>query len=430
MENQRISGLVYILLLLTSVSITAQTLEIDADVRARFEYRHGYNNLFPNDADPAAFVNQRTRLNIGYKAEKLQLFIAVQDVSIWGDTRQILPIDGNDSFSLFQAWAQLQLNENWSTKLGRQVISYDDQRIFGGLDWAMQGRFHDAAIIKYKKDDLMIDIGGAFSQENARNDGNEFNIQGFFTYKSMQYAYLKKSWEKSSASFLFLNTGFQNFTGDANDIADGVSYRQTTGFYFKFPIQNINFAGSAYYQFGEVNATTDLAAYQLSLEGTYKTNKILYGLGVEILSGTNQDGDSKNKSFFPLYGTNHKFNGFMDYFYVGNHANNVGLNDFYAKAVFTTGEKSNLLIKGHYFASNADLLGDADKYLGTEVDLVYTQNLMKSVKLNVGYSHMFASESMSLIKGGRPSDNMNNWGWVQIIIDPNLFKTDLSKLSN
>ncbi|MDT0294779.1 alginate export family protein [Mesonia ostreae] len=429
MATQKTIRLLF-LILLTSFSISAQTLEVDADVRARFEYRHGYNNLFPEDANPAAFVNQRTRLNIGYKAEKLTLFIAVQDVSIWGDTRQILPIDGNDSFSLFQAWAELQLHENWSTKLGRQVISYDDQRIFGGLDWAMQGRFHDAVIVKYKKEDFMLDIGGAFSQENAKNEGNAYAIKGFFTYKSMQYAYLKKSWERSSASFLFLNTGFQNFKGETNDIADGVAYRQTTGSYFTFPIQNINFSGSAYYQFGEINPSTDLSAYQLSLEGIYKTEKISYGLGVEILSGTNQEGDSKNKSFFPLYGTNHKFNGFMDYFYVGNHANSVGLHDLHAKAVFTTGEKSNLLVKAHYFTSNADLIDDADTYLGTELDVVYTQNLMKSVQLNVGYSHMFASESMSLIKTNRPNDSTNNWAWVQIIIAPTLFKTSLSQTSN
>jgi hypothetical protein len=429
MTYQKKLSLLFFIVVFTTINLTAQTLEIDADVRARFEYRHGFNNLFPNDEEPAAFVNQRTRLNIGYKAEKLQLFVAIQDVSTWGDTRQILAIDGNDSFSLFQAWAQLRFNENWSTKVGRQVISYDDQRIFGGLDWAMQGRFHDAAIVKYKKGNFMVDIGGAFSQENPRNEGNTFNIQGFFTYKSMQYAYLKKSWEKSSASFLFLNTGFQNFTGTANDIPDGVSYRQTAGSYFKFPIKQVNIAGSAYYQFGEVNKTTDLAAYQVSLEGTYKSGKVVYGLGVELLSGTDQNGDSKNKSFFPLYGTNHKFNGFMDYFYVGNHANNVGLNDLYAKVVITTGEKSNLLIKGHYFASNADLVTDADKYLGTEIDLVYTQKLMPFVKLNVGYSHMFASDSMSLVKGGRPSDNTNNWGWVQLIIKPSLFKTNLNKKS-
>ncbi|MCL6265440.1 alginate export family protein [Flagellimonas myxillae] len=409
---------------ISMVDLNAQFV-VDADLRSRFEYRHGFNNLFPNDADPAAFVAQRSRLNIGYNNEMFKIFISVQDVSTWGDTRQILPIDGNDSFSLFQAWGQVYLNEHWSLKAGRQVLSYDDQRIFGGLDWAMQGRFHDAALIKYSKNGFSTDLGFAFSQEGQSNEGTVYNIQGFFTYKAMQYAHFNKSWENNSVSFLLLNTGFQKFTGPNSDIPDGVYYRHTAGSYFKFPWNNINLAGSAYYQFGKANATTDLSAYQASLEAGYKPNKTLYAIGIEVLSGTNQDGESKNKSFFPLYGTNHKFNGFMDYFYVGNHANNIGLNDLYAKMVCSTGEKSTLLVKAHYFAANANLTNNSDKYLGTELDLVYTQNVGKGIKFNLGYSHMFAAESMSFIKGGRPHDNTNNWAWAQLIINPRLLQMDL-----
>lgn len=396
-------------------------LTIDADLRPRFEYRHGFGNLFPNDAEPAAFVVQRTRLNVNYQLEKLTMMMSFQDVSVWGDTRQIDATDSNNSLSLFQAWVDYKINENWSTKLGRQVISYDDQRIFGGLDWAMQGRFHDAALLRYNKDTFKADLGFAFSQENQASDGNAFYLQGAYTYKAMQYAHLNKRWENTTASLLVLNTGFQDFRGIDRDIPDGVSYRQTIGSHVIVPIDNIKLLGSAYYQLGKANKTTDLSAYNVALEANYKPGKTLFGLGFEMLSGTDQDGDSKNKSFFPLYGTNHKFNGFMDYFYVGNHANNVGLNDLYAKAVFKTGENSNLLAKAHYFMANAKLSNDEDAYLGTEVDLVFTQNLMKDVKINVGYSHMFASESMSLIKDGLPDDNTNNWAWVQLTINPTLF---------
>ncbi len=323
----------------------------------------------------------------------------------------------------------MQLDENWSVKLGRQVISYDDERIFGGLDWAMQGRFHDAVIVKYKKDGFQTDFGGAFSQDNNENEGTGYAIQGAYTYKSMQFAHLKKSWENFVGSLLFLNTGFQNFSGVENDVPDGVYNMQTVGSYVEFPIENIKFFGSGYYQFGKADAVTDLSAYQLAFAGSYQTEKMQYNLGFEILSGTDQDGSSKNNSFSPLYGTSHKFNGFMDYFYVGNHANNVGLNDLYAKLVYKTGEKSNILFKAHYFTANAELSANADKYLGTEMDLIYTQKLMPYVKLNVGYSQMFASESMSLIKAGRPYDNINNWGWVQLTVNPNIFKSDLSKIS-
>lgn len=395
--------------------------KVDADIRNRFEYRHGFNNLFPNNVDPAAFDVQRTRLNLSYMQDKLTVFVSIQDISTWGDTQQIAASDTNSSLSLFQGWFQYQMSEQWALKMGRQVLSYDNQRILGGLDWAMQGRFHDLALFKYKKENLIMDFGLAFSQQNQRREDTDFLIQGAFTYKTMQFAYLRKDFENWKLSFLFLNNGFQNLTGPNNTVADGVSNKQTSGFYSKFPIGKINFEGHAYYQFGKANKTTDMAAYNLALEGIYKVNKTTYGLGLEILSGTDQAGATKNNSFFPLYGTNHKFNGFMDYFYVANHANNVGLNDFYAKAVFKTGEKSTFLTKLHYFNANADLLNDVDQYLGTEVDFVYTQKISKDIKMNIGYSHMFAADSMSLIKGGRPSDNTNNWAWFQFTVRPTIF---------
>jgi len=409
--------------LFLSYFTTFSQFKVDADIRSRFEYRHGFSTLFPDNADPAAFVIQRTRLNLDYNLDNLTIMMSFQDVSTWGDTKQIDAIDSNNSFSLFQSWIEYKFAENWSTKLGRQVISYDNQRIFGGLDWAMQGRFHDAALLKYKKDNFLIDLGFAFSHQSQRIEDTNFLLQGAFTYKSMQYAYLKKNFEKGLLSFLFLNTGFQNITGNIIQPLDGVNYRQTTGTYFKFPMSNIAFEGNAYYQSGEVDKTTDLSAYNLALEAIYTPNNTTFGLGVEILSGTDQVESTDNNSFFPLYGTNHKFNGFMDYFYTGNHANNVGLNDIYAKALFKTGEKSNLLAKVHYFGANADLQSNAGSYLGTEIDLVYTQQIIESVSLNIGYSHMFVSDSMSLIKGGRPSDNTNNWAWVQLKIMPTLFNS-------
>ncbi|WP_335966443.1 alginate export family protein [Galbibacter sp. PAP.153] len=397
----------------------SQTFDLSADLRPRFEYRHGYGSLFPDDADPAAFVTQRSRLNFNYTDEKLKLMLSVQDVSTWGDTRQTSPVDGNDSFSLFQAWAELSITENWAIKAGRQSIAYDNERIFGALDWAMQGRFHDAALIKYRNDGFMADAGFAFSQTEISNEGTAYDVPGFFTYKTMQYLYAQKSWEKASASLLFLNTGFQNF--DEDDEADGVYYTQTLGSYFKFPVSVIGISGSFYYQFGKAYpVNVDLSAYEFMLEASYKPVNTLFALGFEAMSGSDQGG-SDNNSFFPLYGTNHAYNGFMDYFYVGNYANSAGLNDLYGKVVWKTGEKSDLLVSAHYFGANGDLANDADAYLGTEIDLQFTQKLMKFATLKVGYSHMFASESMSLIKDGRPNDNSNNWAWAMLVINPTLF---------
>ncbi|EAZ81898.1 alginate export family protein [Algoriphagus machipongonensis] len=398
----------------------AQTFTLDADLRPRFEYRHGFGSLFPDDAKAAAFVTQRSRLNFGYQDGKLQIYMSVQDVSTWGDTQQLAIGDSNNSFSLFQAWMRYRFTENWALKVGRQAISYDDQRILGEVDWTMQGRFHDAAMLQFSKNKLDLDLAFAFNQENQKSLGSDYTINGLFSYKVMQLAHLKKAWDKGSISFLFMNNGFQKYTDEATPRPDGLYYRQTTGTYFNFPLSVFSITGSAYLQTGKANASTDLSAYQYMLEAKFKPGKVAFTLGFESLSGTDPSGSEKNNSFFPLYGTNHKFNGYMDYFYVGNHANNVGLNNIYAKAQIPTGEKSNFAANLHYFSSQASLGDGQESYLGTELDLVFSKVISKNIKMNVGYSQLFASESMSVIKGGVSSENTNNWGWVMLVVNPRL----------
>ena len=89
--------------------------------------------------------------------------------------------------------------------------------------------------------------------------------------------------------------------------------------------------GATYIQAGKITDKKVSASY-VSANISYKTkSNFAIGLGFERLSGKGQNDKSATlKSFNPLYGTNHKFNGFMDYFYVGNHSNTVGLTDFYS----------------------------------------------------------------------------------------------------
>ncbi|WP_332912266.1 hypothetical protein [Algoriphagus boritolerans] len=42
--------------------------------------------------------------------------------------------------------------------------------------------------------------------------------------------------------------------------------------------------------------------------------------------------------------------------------------------------------------------------------------------MNLGYSQFFESESMTDIKGGVEPAQTQNWGWIQLIVNPNLFK--------
>ncbi|CAH8283317.1 alginate export protein [Mariniflexile fucanivorans] len=426
---------VILALLLGCMQLVQAQFTLDGEFRPRTEYRNGFGSIIPDAADAGFGISTRIRLNAGYNTESYKFYLSLQDVMVWGENRQILPYDQNNSFAVFEAWADINLGEGFSTKLGRQVISYDDQRIFGGLDWAQQGRNHDAALLKYNKGKFMADLGLAFSQDYSdptgfKSTSTAYNTTGFFTYKTMQYLYLKQAWENFSGSLILLNNGFQNFDTTVDpSVVDGTSNLQTFGTHLDYKKGNFGLAANAFIQTGKEQLTAGevdvKGAYLLGLDLTYKASaKVGLGAGLEIISG-NDKGAGETSAFFPLYGTNHKFNGFMDYFFVGNHVNSIGLFDVHVSANFTLNETSSLSVTALNFSGEQDL-ASGEKQLGTELDLVYSKKF-KGYSLVLGYSQMFAADGMYELMRTRPElttltkDNaadIQNWAWAMLVIKP------------
>ena len=401
-------------------SIYAQ-LKVSAEIRPRFEYRHGFKTLFADGLTGANFISQRTRLNTQYSNKNLKLFISLQDVRVWGDVSQLNAADRNAP-AIHQSWGEIVLNPNFSLKLGRQEIDYDDSRIFGNVAWAQQARSHDAALLKFKNNKLQIDLGIAYNQDGVALSGNTLINNG--TYKAFQYLWLHKDWKHFSASILALNNGMQ-FIDTVIASNNETRYAQTLGTHLKYNKNKWAFFSNLYTQLGKDMANNSMSAYLLSAEANYKAKTWLAGIGGELISG-NDNGTSangENKAFNPVFGTNHKFNGWMDYFYVGNHINNVGLIDIYLKGGITIKEKSNLLAVVHNFAAPQNIAGTNSTQLGTEVDVVYSYKFNEYVGLKAGYSQMFAQEGMEFLKGVQ-DNNVNNWGWLMITIKPTIFETN------
>jgi len=405
-------------LLLVSSFVTAQVI-VDAELRPRFEYRHGFQNLLPDNVDAAAFISQRTRLNAGYADEKLDFYLSLQDIRVWGDVPQLNVADRN-GLGIHQVWGELRFTPKIALKLGRQVLDYDDQRILGGVDWAQQARSHDVALLKFETDRSAIHFGAGFNQDGESLTETTLTTT---TYKALQYIWLHRDWESLGASLLFLNNGLQ-YIDEANEANNGTRYSQTLGTHLKYCKGNFGVTSNIYYQFGkDVNDNT-LRAYLLGLEASYglRPNWALQ-VGGELQSGNDNGAPANgdNKAFGPLYGTNHKFNGLMDYFYVGNHANNVGLLDLYMGTTIKTGKKTGLNIRLHHLNAAADLIGTSSKNLGTEADLVFNYNFTQTITIKAGYSQLFASEGMEILKNNF-DDNQNCWGWAMVTIKPTLFK--------
>ncbi len=412
-------------------SISRAQFTLDGEFRPRTELRHGFGNLIADDADAGFGVSTRLRLNAGYTIDAYIFYVSLQDVMVWGENRQLLPDDENNSFAVFEAWTDIDLGSGFSAKLGRQTLDYDDQRILGSVGWAQQARNHDAAILKYAKEKFQIDLGLAFSQDyddpsGFQSVGTAYNTTGFFTYKTMQYLYLKQNWKNLSGSLLLLNNGFQNFEADGTT-PDGISNLQTFGTHLDYKIENFGAVMNAFFQTGERQGAVKVeGAHLLGLDFNYKTSdKVTLGAGMEMISGNDAGIDNKTGAFFPLYGTNHKFNGFMDYFYVGNHANSVGLFDVHVSANFKIGEKSSLMLKLLNFSGD-EALPSGEKSLGTELDLVLS-HAFKGYSLQLGYSQMFASDGMYELKGiaEDASASSQNWAWAMLVIKPKFLNTSL-----
>ena len=410
----KFKNLIVALFILSAVNSYAQ-LTISGELRPRTEYRNGYKTLTADGSDAALFVSQRTRLNTQFTSEDYTFFISLQDIRVWGDVKQLA--DNGNSLALHEAWGQVKFSPNFSLKLGRQEIIYDDSRMFGNVGWAQQGRSHDAAIFKFGNENYKLDLGIAYNQDTEALFGNIYTIGG--NYKAMQYAWFHKNWSKVNASFLLLNNGLQNIPDEE------IKYSQTLGTHFNFKASSaLSINANAYLQTGKDVADSDLSAYLVGLDLGYKaSSKVNLGVGFEMQSGNDYDGDaSENKAFTPFYGTNHKFNGFMDYFYVGNHVNSVGLVDIYAKLSTKLGEKSSLTAFLHSFSSQAEIAANVDKGLGTELDLVYSHKFNKDITIGAGYSQMFASEGLEVLKNNADG-NGNNWAWLMVAIKPTMFQS-------
>lgn len=430
MKRRLSKTLLNVILLVSTTSVFAQ-VAIDAQIRPRTEYRHGFKKPTVDGDDPAIFTEQRSRLNFEYKQEHFRTYVSLQDVRIWGEVGQINKADGLTS--IHQAYGDLYMG-NTTLRVGRQEFVYNDSRVLGNLGWAAQARSHDAVLLMVEDSTWKFHLAGTYNQSNSPREPGKLQSPTGNVYdpspvantlfnlpypKTTQFAWFDKSFSSGNISLLAINDGIQ--TSDST-----LHWRQTLGVIPSFDIGKISLFGSFYYQMGQVNDDISNSGFLAHAQATYKTGgAVTPTVGFDYVSGDDKSTDDI-EGFNPLYGTHHLFYGLMDYFYVGNGHNgggtsqSGGLVDLYAKAMIKTSEKSKLAVALHQFFSPTDIPdpedpeGTLSSGLGTELDLVFIKPLNPNVMFKMGYSQMFSTESMDVAKGTMDSTGWNNWAWVMI----------------
>ncbi|MCF0160721.1 MAG: alginate export family protein, partial [Bacteroidaceae bacterium] len=398
----------FLMMLPLAAQAQENQIDVSAQIRARGEYRNGQGALRTEGAKPAAFINERARIAIDFKRkDNLELRLAAQHVGVWGDGAQI---DKNSNFVLNEAWAKFRPSKETFIQLGRQVLSYDDERILGGLDWHVSGRFHDALKLGFENNRHKINVVLAYNQ-NAENASGTFYKSSETPTASMDYKAMEMLWynykdKAFSGSLLLMNINRQCGTEEAPETKN----MQTIGTHLQYGTGNLKLTGSAYLQTGKTTGNQSVSAYMWSVTGTLKTSDAFsLNVGVDNLSGQ-KDNTDKCTAFNSLYGTHHKFTGAMDYFVFPGFKNNRGLWDLNLGATVNLSKKTSLKGNYHYFAVDKKLEG-LEKTLGSEIDLQLDWKVMKDVSLTAGYSMMFATKTMVAVKGGGNIGSWQDWAF-------------------
>lgn len=393
--------------------------KISGQYRVRPEYRHGYKTLIPDTANAAFFIAQRARLIFDYKKGNIIAYTSIQDIRTWGDEEQLKDIP---ALSVNELWLELILKKNFSIKMGRQELVYDDQRLLGNADWNNASRSHDALLLKYvnKEKKFYWHVGGSFNQSGEPIFGTDYNLKN---YKFLGFTWLKKELKNSSISATAIINGLNSAVADSTKTKATL----TLGPIYNFQNNNFKAILGAYYQTGKTESNLLLSAYMINVYGELHTKKIFTGIGLDYLSGNSDETFSThNLSFSTLYATNHKFYGYMDYFIsIPADTKQHGLIDPYLRIGLTPSKKLKTTLDiHHFFLANANNSGinKIQRSLGDELDLLLDYQPSAVINFQLGYSMMFATKNMELIKGGS-KNNFNGWAFAMLKVSPTFFLT-------
>ena len=238
-------------------------------------------------------------------------------------------------------------------------------------------------------------------------------------------------------SVLFMNIGMQ--TGNEKDYQ--TTFQQLLGGYVTYKPRNLTLEAAYYHQMGKASldySTTGglpINAWMAAAKATYNFNSQLTAYaGYDYLSGDkqfvvprkNQMGlprHTKMSAFTTTFGSTHKFYGAMDFFYVSAYYGTFspGLQNLFAGAVYKPVKGLSLDGSYHYLATSSQL-SELNKTLGHEIELRASYQLMKDVKISLGYSFMKGTDTLEQLKRSS-EDKILRWGWLMLNVSPRILNS-------
>ena len=390
---------------ISTISIAQQSVKFSAQIRPRLELdgRDFNSNTSFNNSTAL-----RTRLGLSFfPTNDLTGFIQLQDSRFFGgETNTMADMKNID---LHQAYFKIEnlFKLPIDIKAGRMEVSYGNERFMGAVNWSNIGRSFDGAALTVKADDFKVDFFYLKEFEKFNyGDTLDQNVIGIY-----------------SDLFFSRNYKIQPFIIWQKAIPSKLMNRFTPGIYVKGDIGAFTHETEFAYQFGDMtisNRQQNVSAYMFAINASYTFDspiKPMIGAGIEFLSGDENLADNDYKTFNTLYGTNHKFYGYMDYFTdLPAHTYRLGLIDIIGKFGFTPLENLNALLTAHVFNSNVGYglqNGSTSNNFGTEFDLLLNYKYNDSFSLEGGASLFLPG---NIFKEKKGTDN-STWFYLMAVVN-------------
>lgn len=383
----------------TVIKLT-DTIELSGELRFRFEA-----------FDTASFGTElqqtlaRTRIALTAKpADGLTVFVQFQDSRVWGEEPSVTA--STENVDLHQGYVEYRNigDTGLGFKIGRQELSYGDQRLVGAFGWSNIGRSFDAAMLFYDDSDLRVDgfISTTHESFTADSDAEFGGVYAMIKKTPVGqidlYALIKRD-----ARLLYAG----EFAPELGDLMVNTFGLRLAGSLGDTPL---SYKGEFAFQTGDYGPDS-LEAWALHASAAWKVDA---GFGLVILgeynyaTGDADPTDGTVETFDNLFPTNHNKYGYIDFVGWRNIKNiRFGVSATPAKGhtvaadyhLFSLAETAD----NAYRASGAPLLvvpvGNTEDEIGQEFDLTWRFSPLKGLGALVGYSHFFAGELFNVVLG-------------------------------
>lgn len=371
-------------------------LKLNGEIRPRYEFVDDGKATTAN----ANAYTARIKLNVTadlFEVEGLKSSVGIISVNNFGSHQYnwngTSYNDGTKNYSVVvdpQAAMISNAEINYKTgkttfHAGRSQINLDNQRFIGTVGWRQFERSYDSVYVANESiENLSLLAAWVYGtqgvKENPTADTNSVILHADYKVNDMlkitAYDYMIANLSDTYGLAL---------TGKYKTEPVVIDYR------FEYAQQ-----GDATMEKGVQTPTTgkaDAEYFNIDLGANF--SGLITGVNYEFLSGA--DAATGETTFTPALGTNHKFNGWADMFYVASNPSG-GLKDANLRLGYAAKGFGKLLAVYHQFDSNKKMAAvtGVTNDLGSEFDILYTNSLpfVKDVNALVKYASYSAGKAV------------------------------------